>query len=403
MYRDLFLARNASSSLFVGNTNIPDNRLFRDETNKNLEFTYQTELLWKITTGSVEHKIFAGLEYQYKNYSFIRDTLVFSPINNVFNPVLEQSRNQRNSFIRDYDVNLLANYYGVYLQDEIKLSDQFKARIGGRFDSFGANRNGYVNAANRNNTIVLNTFTGDLNATPTRFSYQAGLVYQPVYEVSLYGGVSSSNLPFLSTQGVPNNVIDPPEEGLQYELGVKTELFGGKLNANLAWFDTTRKNFVVVVDTIRQPVGAQKTQGIELELNAEPIKGWKIYTGYVLYDARFTNLPDNPSLEGNIPVGVPRNAASLWTSYEIQSGLLKGLGVGGGLTFRDSSFQDQQNNKVIPGYTTLDLALFYRRDDFEAQLNFVNITDEKYFRNGVNSGVLPGEPFSVQASVKYKF
>ena len=124
---------------------------------------------------------------------------------------------------------------------------------------------------------------------------------------------------------------------------------------------------------------------------------------YALYDAELTNLPNNRALEGNSPVDIARNSAFLWTTYEFQTGALRGFGVGGGVTFRDSIFQNQENNRVIPSYTTLNLALFYRQENFEAQLNFINVTNEEYFRNGVNTGALPGEPFNVQATVRFKF
>ena len=333
----------------------------------------------------------AGVEYQYKNYTSVRDTSTFKPPANIFSPVLETSRDQRISFVRDFNIRQQANYTGIYAQDQIEFSDQLKARFGARFDIFDITRTGTVG-----------TDKNSYNRTPSALSYQAGLVYQPSREISLYGGISKNYLAALSTEGT-TSVFDPPESALQYELGAKTELFDGKLAFNLAFFDITRENFIITINDVRQPIGAQKTRGMELDFSAKPVDGWNLYGGLSLYDARLTNLPNTRIFEGNRPVGVPNAAASLGTSYEIQSGDFKGLGIGGGLTHRDNIFTTNDNRRSLPAYTTLDLVLFYRQKTFEAQLNFYNVTNTEYFRNGSNGGGLPGTPFNVAATVGFKF
>lgn len=404
LYRDLFLARNASGGLFntttnpdgsSNYTNTPAPRDFREQNDKNLDLTYQTEAIWKTFTGDVKHTILAGVEFQYKNYASFRDTLRFAALANPFNPVLETSRSQAASITRNFDIRQQANYTGVYLQDQIEFSEQLKARFGGRFDIFGLSRTG----------SVLTGSVTDRNSysqAPSAFSYQAGLVYQPIRELSLYGGISKNYLAALSTEGT-TSVFDPPESALQYELGAKTELFDGRLGINLAFFDVTRENFIITINDVRQPVGAQKTRGMELEFNAKPVDGWSLYGGVSLYDARLTNLPNTRIFEGNRPTSVPNAAASFGTTYEIQSGDFKGLGFGGGMTYRDSIFIANDNRRSLPAYTTLDLVLFYRQKTFEAQLNFYNVTNTEYFRNGVNSGGLPGTPFTVAATLGFKF
>jgi iron complex outermembrane recepter protein len=399
LYRNLVIARNTTTG-FNTTTN-PDgssnylttlaNRGFRDQIDNALDLTYQTEAVLKVLTGEIKHTILAGIEYQYKNYTSVRDTSTFRPPTNILNPVLETSRNQRISFVRDFDIRQQANYTGIYAQDQIEFSEQLKARFGGRFDIFGINRTGTV-GSDKNS----------YSQAPSAFSYQVGLVYQPTREVSLYGGISKNYLAALSTEGV-TSVFDPPESALQYELGAKAELFDGRLAVNLAFFDITRENFIITINDVRQPIGAQKTRGIELDFNAKPLDGWNIYGGLSLYDAKLTNLPNTRIFEGNRPVGVPATAASIGTSYEIQSGDFKGLGFGGGLTYRDSIFTTNDNRRSLPAYTTLDLVLFYRQKTFEAQLNFYNVTNTEYFRNGSNGGGLPGTPFTVSATVGFKF
>ncbi len=401
LHRDVDILRNTAGGVNASN-GLPAIRGLRAQKDKATDLTWQTEGVLDVATGGIQHKILGGFEYQVHNIDTYRDSINFPALKDLYNPVLETSLDQKINQGRSFDVKYRGNYYALYLQDQIKFSEQFKARIGGRWDQFGLNRTGYVNALNSTNKVT-DTFDGELSNNPSTFSYQAGLVYQPIPALSVYGGVSKSHLAALSTEGVNIRSLDPAENALQYEAGIKTQLFDGKLTANFAYFDVTRKDFIVTIGTDRLPVGAQKTKGYEIDLNAEPIKGWKLLANYANYDATLTNLPNDRTLEGNRSTGVPKDSASLWTTYEIQSGALKGFGMGGGLTYRNSIYLDQQNTREIPGYTTLDLVAFYRRDNFEAQLNFNNVTDVAYFRNGSNTGALPGEPFNISASVGFKF
>lgn len=99
-----------------------------------------------------------------------------------------------------------------------------------------------------------------------------------------------------------------------------------------------------------------------------------------------------------------KNSANLWTSYEIQSGDLAGLGLGVGVSFvgdRNGSLRQPIN---IPAYTRTDASLFYRRNGFNAQLNFQNLFDVRYFQGARDENrVIPGEPFSIEGRLSWEF
>jgi iron complex outermembrane receptor protein len=179
-----------------------------------------------------------------------------------------------------------------------------------------------------------------------------------------------------------------------------------KFNVNVAWFQVTRTDFLVTVGTDTIPVGEQKTEGVDLDISAEPVPGWNLYANYSYQDAELVDVPvtgTTPAVNGNRPTGIPENSASFWSTYELQGGPLKGFGFGGGLTYRDTIFINQANTSEVPDYVTGDLVFFYRHDWLEAQLNITNVGDATYFRNGVNSGALPGDPLAVQGTVKVHF
>jgi iron complex outermembrane recepter protein len=98
------------------------------------------------------------------------------------------------------------------------------------------------------------------------------------------------------------------------------------------------------------------------------------------------------------------HSASLWTTYEIQTGDLQGLGFGLGLFFVGDRFSDEANTIELDSYLRTDAAIYYRRDRWDVALNFKNIFDVDYIRSGLGDvQINPGEPFTVIGSVSVRF
>jgi iron complex outermembrane recepter protein len=104
---------------------------------------------------------------------------------------------------------------------------------------------------------------------------------------------------------------------------------------------------------------------------------------------------------GDRLVNAPSVGASMWTTYEIQSGSLQGLGFGTGLFFVGNREVEIPNTFEFPSYVRADAAIFYKRDDWKVGLNFKNITGTRYFEQGFYP--VPGAPFSVQGTVSVTF
>ena len=103
---------------------------------------------------------------------------------------------------------------------------------------------------------------------------------------------------------------------------------------------------------------------------------------------------------------MPENQFSLWTTYEIQQGDLAGLGAGLGLLYVGERPGDIDNSFTLPDYFRTDAALFYKRDNWRAQLNVENLFDIEYFPStsyGSSLYVNPGAPFGISASFAVEF
>ncbi len=154
-------------------------------------------------------------------------------------------------------------------------------------------------------------------------------------------------------------VNPPPETGEQIEVGSRLDLTPD-LTLSTAVFRITRNN-VSAADPVNTGfsviTGQQRSQGVEADLAGTILPGWKVIGGVGFLDAEITR--DTTFAVGNRLVGVPAFSGSLWTTYQVQEGVLRGLGIGAGLTYVGKRFGDLNNSYSVGAYTRVDAAVFY--------------------------------------------
>ncbi|MEH1989361.1 TonB-dependent siderophore receptor [Nostoc sp.] len=347
----------------------------------------QIDLLGKFKTGSISHQLLMGFDFN-RNVQIFESTIsdsalpnldIFNPDYNISNPV----------YIPNYSFDSSTQSYGAYLQDQISILDNLKLLVGGRLDWVSQNQtNSGIDSPEQNDSA---------------FSPRVGLVYQPSKSVSLYTSYSQS---FLPTSGFnPDGRAFKPTKGTQYEAGIKTDFLDGKLSTTLAAYQITKTNVTIQDQNDRDAqiqVGEQRSRGIELDITGEILPGWKVIGSYAYTDAEVTE--DIDISVGNKLLGVPENQASLWTTYEIQKGDLKGLGFGLGLFYVGERAALSDNSVELPNYWRTDAAIFYRRDRFNAAINIRNLLDTDYFSStyGYTLGLERGAPFTIIGSIRWE-
>ena len=282
----------------------------------------QTNIVGEFNTGSIEHTVLFGVDLLRTrlNNRDLRIGFTTPVVLNIFNPVYgtvprPATQNLPIFALQDSQIDSL----GVYIQDQIDILDNLILLAGVRYDT--------VEQTLINFPSVFNPNQSESTLNADAFTPRVGLVYQPIEAVSLYGSYSTSFSPNTATT-VTGEVIEP-ERGEQFEVGVRAELLGGRLIANLAFFDITKQN-VATPDPNPLNVGAsvatgeQRSQGIELDVAGEVLPGWNIIANYAYTDATITS--DNSGYDGNRLTGVPEHNLNLWTTYDIQAGPLEGLG-----------------------------------------------------------------------------
>ncbi|MBD2253848.1 TonB-dependent siderophore receptor [Nostoc parmelioides] len=384
-FRDLFQRRTDSNGLE------PDNRSWRrsasEGSSENRNYAMTTNLIGKFSTGSIQHQLLFGVDLnRFDNYNPPIDEFEAVSID-IFNPVYRQPRGAK--VPSSFAVRQQTNSLGIYLQDQVALTDNLKVLLGGRFDFIDR----------KYEDLISNT---ESSGTDSAFSPRFGIVYQPIPAISLYTSYTSSFTPPGGSYFFGVDSTFEPERGNQYEVGVKADL-SDRLSATLALFDLTRTN--VTTEDPNRPnfsiqVGEQNSQGVELNLAGEILPGWNIFAGYAYIDARITK--DNTLTPGNRLSNSANHSFNLWTSYEIQKGNLQGLGAGIGLFFVGDR-ANFDNSYTVPSYLRTDASLFYKREQLRVALNFKNLFDVDYFESSLGNRVYYGQPFTVQGTVSWQF
>lgn len=352
-------------------------------------YNMQTDLISKFKTGPVEHELVTGFELRRQQSGYVFRRTPFTPIN-IYNP--SYGTPIPTEFDTVFDNDTTTDNAGIYLQNLIKLRSNLKLLVGGRFDFVTLRAIDLVNGGSRTKT----------NEDASAFSPRVGLVYQPIQPVSIYASFSRSFQPNFFEFTAPGVVLEP-QRGTQYEIGIKSELLGGKLSATLAAYEITKTNiptpdpnnpdFVIAA-------GEAKSRGVELDVIGEIRPGWNIIASYAYTDAFISQ--DNALPVGSRLVNVPRNSASLWTTYEIQQGKFQGLGFGGGLFFVGERAADVPNTLNIPAYVRADATVFYRRANYKVAVNVKNLSNAKYY-DSQGFFIYPGEPLTVVGSFTLSF
>jgi TonB-dependent siderophore receptor len=245
--------------------------------------------------------------------------------------------------------------------------------------------------------------TGDDKQDDSDMTFRIGLVQD--FSANLTGYVVYAES-FNPVQELSRSGVLDPETGEGYEGGLKSEWFDGRLGATVAVFRQELDNRPIPdpnnlpADSFQISGGLQRTDGVELEITGAPLPGWTVSAAASWLDAEYIDRKD-PNF-GNTPGGTIENQASLYTSYELQSGALKGFGLGATLVSVGDRIVLSDQNYTVDGYERLDLQAFYTGlEHWDLSLLVRNVTDEKYIER-TNSAYLYGHFFGSPRALMFR-
>ena len=281
--------------------------------------------------------------------------------------------------------NTKATSRAAYVFDTIELDPKWLLNVGVRYDTFDTE-------ANTNATTGRTKVKDDSQF----FNWQAGLVWKPMENGSIYTSYATSASPAggLVGEGVDNNAIPTgintsdlkPEETVNYELGTKWDLFHNRLSLSAAVFRTEKKNTRILVDSnTYETAGESRVDGLELSASGKITELWQVFAGYSYLKSELVDPGRNGTRLGIVTTGsnkgnqmpnTPENSFSLWTTYNVTPKLT----IGGGAFYVDQVYGDAANTVYVPSYTRYDAMASYKlTKNVDLQLNVQNLTDKTYY------------------------
>ncbi|KMQ75131.1 TonB-dependent siderophore receptor [Marinobacter subterrani] len=243
----------------------------------------------------------------------------------------------------------------------------------------------------------------------------AGLIYDLNRDHSVY--VSYTEIFTPQTEVDINRDRLDPIDGVNYELGLKSEFLADRVNTTVALFRTEQQNVAEVAGTFSGTQDAYyrgmdgiQSEGVELEFVGEVTDRIQLFAGYT-----YVNIED---AEGDpAKPFVPEHLAQLRGTWEVPG--IEGLEVGSEIRWQSSITQEQGVATTGPNagsiiiteqesYAIVDLMASY---DFarhwNATLNVNNVTDEKYIESlkkfGTSAQGFYGEPANASLTVSWVY
>jgi iron complex outermembrane recepter protein len=366
-YNDVFYDQNTFyANEFNPATGLLSRGYWQADMNRT-SFATNLDLTGHFKTGILEHDILVGFDYLRFDsyYQAFSDVTPLVPPTNIFNP----SYGIDISSITPRDYNTFGfnpeQWYGVYFQDQITLWDKVHILGGGRHDwaEVGGGSSG-TSLAKADKAIETDR--------TEYFSPRVGIVYQPWHWLSLYGNYVES-IGSNNGAGALGRGFLPPQTAQQWEVGIKTEWFDGKLNSTLAFFDLTKQGVATPIPgtPFSRTLGEANSQGVELDIAGQLTENLSIIGSYAYTVAKITKdeqltfdddgneIGSNPGDTGNLLPSVPRNSGSLWAKWEFTEELLRGLNIGTGVYVRGQREGDNANSFQLPGYARWDASIGY--------------------------------------------
>ena len=250
------------------------------------------------------------------------------------------------------------------------------------------------------------------------FIPRLGLTYEVTDNVSAYGTYIEGFQPQSNTvtlspatenffwAGSPAQ-FDPLESDL-VEFGAKGEFFGGKFAMNMAVYEINQRNLLLQDpedEDLLVTRGAQRSRGFEWDLSGYLLPNLQLNASYAYIDA-IIEEDDDPAFVGERVGGAPEHSANFWGRYDFMNGPLRNVGVGLGMEYRGDRFSWYYDRLLLPEYTVLDAALYYRPSGSNIQiaLKVNNLLDETYWTGALSTfRLFPGAPRNMLLTTTYKF
>ena len=378
---------------------------YHDPTERD-NFIMTGSLVNELTLGSTTHTILAGFEsietensnFRFNTYWTSKDCSVSGYDQesfNITNPMdftvtaggAPTSVEYTNPCSLKSDTETDISVTSFFIQDQVDLTDNLILVLGGRHDTFDVTVDDIKNGTTA-------------SREDSEFSPRMGLIFKPRDSVSVYYSYSESFAPRSGEQykkltgGSPGSGETlRPDYFENAELGVKVDLTSD-LSLTAAFFDSKADKAGYDGSSAEYIVQrGLEVSGMELELKGQVNDSLDLTFNFSNMDGK------NGTKDAR---EIPEKTASLWANVTAAN---PNIGWAVGVMHQDDSLIKDGGTQMLPAYTRLDAAVYYKlSDDLRLQVNMENLTDKLYFPHSHSTHqVSVGRERNIRLSISRSF
>ena len=233
------------------------------------------------------------------------------------------------------------------------------------------------------------------------FTPYASLIYKINDNISAYTSYTTTFNPQDKIDAQENQL--DPEEGINYEAGIKSSFFEEALNSSFAVFRSKKDNVADEAGKLSDGVTSYYkgedgvvSQGYEIEVSGKLSDNINASLGYTKL-----SIKDKDGKDYN--TYIPRKMINAAVSYSPTQ--VKGLKVGVSANWKSAAYHSIAPDVVQRSYTIFNLMSSYainKKTDLSFNVN--NVTNKKYLNSLYKRGfAINGAPRSFGVSLAYKF
>lgn len=409
--------------------------------------SFQANINGEFNTGKINHKVLIGADADYglaDSYTYY-DPTIADPKKAVYGTAyLYGTNGNTNGLVYLNDPSTWAGgnmptsehvakfersriptqRIGVYAQDFISISRQFKVLAGLRWS--------YVeNKSTRKENFKDNT-TPDVpfsSSSDMAISPKAGIVYMPNDNLSVFATYTNSFSNNVGLNRLDQNQALKPTYIDQYEIGAKKNLWNNALAVNLTVYQILYKNYYQVAlndagvqidpnGLLKDFAGKMRSRGVELDITGNPTENLSIIGGFSYNNSVYLDTPEEFGyVEKQRIVRTPATTANASVFYKFTR-FAKGLKIGAGAYYIGDRLAGWNDTKTgsnslaarngvsrvfeLKDYTTVTVSVGYEWKKFSIQGKVGNLFDVVNYNVHENYSVNPITPRNYYFTLTYK-
>lgn len=378
-------------------------REYRKQFRSNEEVSLTSDFVYELETNNFDHQLLFGFDYHtveteldYFRARYEADGVANLNIFNLNYGITDPSTY---TFTDQNGDGISSDRYGIYVQDVVKINDQWTVIAGLRYDKF-EEYNKASDYAFQDSGVTPRLAVTYLANTDTSFYVNYSESFNPV---------SSSDQETVAEEGSLT-----PETGKQVEIGLKKEWFNGQILSTFAVYKINKESVVMsnpayTGDNDGIPellnIGEVESNGFETTLVGDLADNWTVTANYAYNDTKVIKGVSGDTItssfgDGSRFTNAPRHQAGLWTRYgitDISSSISFGLNY--------VSEQMSLGNQKVKPFTVFDMSWTTRINNALVSVNVNNLFDKEYAVSGFSerNGHFPGSPRTIVAQLTYDF